>query len=202
MRVVIIGSGQINDYAYLKKQIRKDDYIICADGGYNHAKNMGIVPQLLVGDFDSIRDMPKGIKTLKFPVRKDETDSELALSLAEEQGADEILLLGFTGDRADHMLNNILMLTRYKQAKILDDKNEIFAFLGEVSIKNRKGKTLSIIPINGDITGITTVGLDYPLDNETLYFGKSRGISNVIVSDECIIKSNSTMGIIVINNGE
>ena len=202
MRVVIIGSGQINDYEYLKKQIRKDDYIICADGGYNHAKNMGIVPQLLVGDFDSICDMPKGIKTLKFPVRKDETDSELALSLAEEQGADEILLLGFTGDRADHMLNNILMLTRYRQAKILDDKNEIFAFLGEVSIKNRKGKTLSIIPINGDITGITTEGLDYPLSNETLYFGKSRGVSNVIVSDECIIKSNSTMGIIVINNGE
>ena len=56
MRVVIIGSGQINDYEYLKKQIHKDDYIICADGGYNHAKNMGIVPQLLVGDFDSIRD--------------------------------------------------------------------------------------------------------------------------------------------------
>ncbi|MBQ7573793.1 MAG: thiamine diphosphokinase [Clostridia bacterium] len=202
MRVVIIGSGQINDYAHLKKQIRKDDYIICADGGYNHAKNMGIVPNLLVGDFDSIRDIPKGIKTLKFPVRKDETDSELALSLAEEQGADEILLLGFTGDRADHMLNNILMLTRYAEAKILDDKNEIFAFLGEVSIKNRKGKTLSIIPINGDIIGISTAGLDYPLDNETLYFGKSRGVSNVIVSDDCTIKSESGMGIIVINNGE
>ena len=100
------------------------------------------------------------------------------------------------------MLNNILMLTRYKQAKILDDKNEIFAFLGEVSIKNRKGKTLSILPVDGDLCGITTVGLDYPLSNETLYFGKSRGISNVIVADECIIKSNSGVGIIAINNGE
>ncbi len=202
MRAVIIGNGQIDDYEYIKSKIRDTDHIICADGGYVHAKNMGIVPDILLGDFDSLKDMPKGIKTLRFPVKKDETDSELALSYAKRLNPDSILLVGFTGSRADHTLNNILMLTRYENARIIDSKNEIFAFSGRVEIKNRKGKTLSIIPVGGDIEGIAARGLEYPLNDETLFFCRSRGISNTVVSDDCIIESKSGMGIIVINDGE
>lgn len=202
MRAVILGNGKINDYAKTAEMIRPDDYIICADGGYNHTERLGISADLIIGDFDSIKHLPEGIEKVKYPVRKDLTDGEFALLEAEKRNPERILMFGFCGDRADHMLTNILMLAEHTRASMADEKNEIFALTDKVEINGKCGKTLSIIPIKGDIDGITTEGLEYPLFDESLHFGKSRGVSNVIISDKCVISRKNGIGIIVINDGE
>ena len=76
------------------------------------------------------------------------------------------------------------------------------AIKDSLELKGYKGKTLSIIPVFGNLEGITTCGLEYPLDNETLYFAQSRGNSNVVTDDECKIEVKSGIGLIIINNGE
>ena len=197
MRAVIIGSGEIKDYEKAKSRICAEDYIICADGGYDHAVKMGIKPDILIGDFDSIKRVPEDIEQVQYPTRKDMTDSHIALELAKENGYDEMLLLGFTGDRADHSLTNILLLINYPEAVIADDNNEIRLIKDAVELSGNIGDTLSIIPICGDLTGITTSGLEYPLDNETLYLGDSRGVSNVMTAEKCVITCKGGMGLVI-----
>lgn len=197
MRAVIIGSGEIKDYNKIKSLINDGDCVICADGGYDHAVKMGIAPSLLIGDFDSITSMPNDVETLKYPTKKDMTDSELALTVARERGFFEMLLLGFTGDRLDHAVTNILMLQKFSGAVLRDDNNEICALTDKRVIRGKKGDTVSIIPIGGDLCGITTRGLEYPLNDETLYFGESRGVSNVMESDTAVIECKSGMGVVI-----
>lgn len=194
-RTVIIGGGEIGDCKRVKSYIRNDDYIICADGGYDKAKAMGLNVNLLLGDFDSISKIPEGVEKVQFPVRKDLTDSHIALEYAKE--SDEILLFGFTGDRADHSLTNMLLLDNYPNAVIIDDNNEIRLLKGEIKLEGRIGQTVSVIPINGDLIGVTTKGLDYPLKNETLYFSDSRGVSNVMTDNECEIECKSGTALVI-----
>lgn len=202
MRAIIIGNGKINDYASLKNAIKKDDFVICADGGYIHAQKSGIVPDLIIGDFDSSKMPDNEIEKCIYPKRKDFTDSEICFNYACEKGCDEILMFGMTGTRQDHTLSNMLLLFRKKNSVMIDDNNEIYPLIDSFSVSGKRGKTLSIIPINGDLCGVVTKGLDYPLNNETLYFGESRGNSNVIVADMCEITVKSGKGIIIINSGE
>ena len=82
MRAVIIGNGDIKDYQYIKSKINDNDFIICADGGYNHAEKMGIVPDVLIGDFDSAKNFEKVKDRIEYPKRKDFTDGELAVAYA------------------------------------------------------------------------------------------------------------------------
>lgn len=202
MRAVIIGNGKISSYARLSERIRHDDFVICADGGYIYADNAGIKINLIMGDFDSAPEPDTDTAKLVYPVRKDYTDSEICVKYALEHGYDEILMFGMTGSRMDHTLTNMLLLMQCENACIVDDNNEIYLLRGSFCAKNKKGKTLSIIPIGGDINGIATKGLDYPLRNETLYMGESRGNSNVICDDYCEITTRDGIGFVIINDGE
>ena len=198
MRGIIIGSGNIKDYDYIRSLIKEDDCIICADGGYNHAKKMGLIPSVVIGDMDSITDFDDDVKTIKYPCDKDFTDGELCVKYAKEQGIDEILLLAMTSERLDHTLSNIMMMSAFANSKIVDEANEIYFLRDRLTIENKKGKSLSIIPVNGDMEGITTQGLLYPLHNETLYFGECRGNSNVITEDKCEIRVQKGMSLVVL----
>ena len=197
MRAVIIGSGEIKDYKKAKSRIGAEDYIICADGGYDHAVKMGVKPDILIGDFDSISNIPEDTEKVQYPTRKDMTDSHIALELAREKGYNKMLLLGFTGDRADHSLTNILLLINYPEAVIADDNNEIRLIKDAAELFGSAGDTVSIVPVYGDLEGITTSGLEYPLDNETLYLGDSRGVSNVMTDEKCVIKCRGGMGLVI-----
>lgn len=197
MRAVIIGSGSIKDCGYIKSKIRQDDYIICADGGYDHAAKLGITPDILIGDFDSVSQLPEETEKIKYPARKDFTDGEIAVKYAAEHGFDEILLLGMTGDRADHTLTDMLLLTQCKSGCLIDDNNEIYLLRDRVTLYGKTGDTVSIIPVGGDLEGITTENLEYPLNNETLYFGESRGVSNVMTADKCVITAKKGTGFII-----
>lgn len=187
MRAVIIGNGDIKDYGYIKSKIKDDDFIICADGGYNHASNMGIKPDIVLGDFDSAKGFDKSAETIVYPARKDFTDGEIAVSYAVERGYEDIVFIAFTGDRMDHTLTDIFLLLKCRNGVLIDDNNEIYLLRDTIKICGRKGQTVSIVPVYGDAEGLCTKGLEYPLKDETICFGASRGISNVMLSDECEI---------------
>lgn len=197
MRAVIIGSGHIGDCDYIKSKIAPGDYIICADGGYDHAVRLGLAPDIMIGDFDSVSELPKETEKIKYPARKDFTDGEIAVKYAAENGFDEVLLLGMTGDRADHTITDILLLTQCRSGCLIDDNNEIYLLRDIVEVSGKAGDTLSIVPVGGDVKGITTQNLEYPLNDETLYFGESRGVSNVMTADRCVIRAKSGIGLII-----
>lgn len=201
MRAVVIGNGDINDYEYISSLIRNDDTIICADGGLRHAEAMGLITNVAIGDFDSYKSDIK-VKKFVYPERKDYTDGELAVQYAIDNGYDEIMLLGMTGKRLDHTLTDLLLLSKYENSYLIDDYNEVHIVSSKLVLRDKKGKTLSIIPVLSDLKGITTQGLEYPLHDETLFFGESRGNSNVVTDDTCIIEVRSGMGIVIINNGD
>lgn len=201
MRAVIIGNGSICDYSYIKSKLRGDDFFICADGGLKHIAELGIKPDIAIGDFDS-SEKCDSVKTYVYPEDKDFTDGELAVDYALQSGYDEILLIAMTGTRLDHTMTNIFQLAKSKGISLIDDKNEIHIVRDTLEIESKKGKTLSIIPVFSDLEGITSTGLLYPLKDETLCFGKGRGNSNVITDDKCIISVKSGMGVVIITDGE
>ncbi|MDY3928237.1 MAG: thiamine diphosphokinase [Clostridia bacterium] len=201
MRAVIIGNGSMNDYGYIKGKINKSDYIICADGGYKHCKALGIKPAVLIGDMDSIGDNDYDGEIINLPIRKDFTDSEVCIKFILLKDFEEILMFGFIGTRMDHTVTNILLLKQIaeagKKAHIIDEHNDIMIAGTENIIYGKKGDLISIIPVSGNLCGVTTNGLSYPLSDETLVLGESRGVSNFMTSNKCQININSGMGIIV-----
>ena len=160
MRAVIITGGSIQNYPAIKQYIQPNDYIICADSGYDHAVKMEITPNLLVGDMDSIHaDLPtENIRI--FPAKKDDTDTEIAISAALKQGCDDILILGGIGSRMDHTLANILFLKQLHDqkisAKIVNENNEIRLMGSQenITLQGHPGDLLSLIPIT-DCIGVT-----------------------------------------------
>ena len=123
---------------------------------------------------------------------KDKTDSELALDYVVKKGFKNILIFGALGKRLDHFLSNLYLLanTKYEDInlKIINQNQEIFLIKGKKIIKAKKGDLLSLIPLKEDCLGIYTKGLLYKLNNEALYFSKSRGVSNVFTSSKAEIK--------------
>jgi thiamine pyrophosphokinase len=176
-----------------------DDVCIAADGGALHTLALGLTPDVVIGDFDSIeageleRLETSGAKIVRYPTRKDYTDLELALLHARDKGAKRILVLAALGNRWDQTLANLLMPASDSFSKVdirlLDGPQEIFLVrTGQsVRVRGQPGDTLSLIPLYGDAHGITTRGLEYPLHEEGLYFGSTRGISNVLSANEAEI---------------
>lgn len=201
MRAVIIGNGDIDDYAYIREQLMPDDYIICADGGLNHVAKLGIEADIAIGDFDSA-EPPEGVECIRYSADKDFTDGELAVMYAIERDFDKILMLAMTSGRLDHTLTNIMLLSKDNRLCLIDGKNEIYAVRDSLRICGRKGKTLSIIPVFSDLCGIYSEGLLYPLRNDKLEFAKGRGNSNVVVDDICTISVTDGIGVVIITDGE
>ena len=204
MRAVIIGNGSVSSYEEIKKYIGKDDFVICADGGIRHAIKMGVRPNLVIGDFDSSNPDAAAVdaERIQYPTRKDYTDGELCVKYAAEHGYDDVLMIGMIGTRIDHTINNLLMLSQCKNGMAVNEKNEIYYLKDSLELNNKNGKTLSIIPLKGDMKGITTKGLEYALNDGDLFFGESKGNSNEIISDECKITVKSGEGLVIVNDGE
>lgn len=201
MRAVIIGNGEIRDYTYIKSFLRTDDFIICADGGLRHAKGLGVNADIAIGDFDSY-EKSDDIESITFPSHKNLTDGEIAVDYAIENGYSEILLLAMTGSRLDHTFTNIFQLAKQGNITLVDDDNEVYIIKDSITLKGKKGKTMSVIPVFSNLVGVTATGVYYPLDNDTLVFGEGRGNSNVITDDLCTVSVKDGTGIIFINNGD
>ncbi|MCC5911978.1 MAG: thiamine diphosphokinase [Clostridiaceae bacterium] len=188
MDVIIVTNGDIVDLKHIKNTL-KDKYIICADGASKYLRNIEVIPDLLVGDFDSIDDddlswmKNNGVSYEKFPTRKDQTDTELAVEYAIKNKPKTITIIGALGSREDHSLANVMLLYKIVQhdirGSIIDKNNEIYITKNSIHIEGEIGEMLSIIPITPIVSGVTLKGLEYPLMNKTIAMGSTLGISNI-----------------------
>jgi thiamine pyrophosphokinase len=193
MRAVIFVNGEVRDYAALAGWLRPGDYLIGADGGTRHALALGLRPDAVVGDLDSLEPQTvadlaaQGVEIERYPVAKDQTDLELAIERGLAAGADEILLLGALGGRLDQTLANLLILAQ-RQWPVplrLAEGEQLAQVLrgGEcLTLHAAPGATVSAIPLSTVVTGITYTGLAYPLVDATLAIGSTRGVSNVVAA--------------------
>lgn len=188
MRAVIISAGTISDYEYTKGLINDGDFIICADGGLDHCRRMGLWPGLVVGDFDSFSgEMPKGIETIKLKPEKDYSDTHVAVTVALNRGFDRLLMLGCTGTRLDHTISNIGMLEFLrrigKKAVIADGHNYMFALEKRHVVHGWPGMSVSFIPLE-PVTGLSLKGFKYPLNKADIDMYRSIWLSNVLVAED------------------
>ncbi|MDI6616396.1 MAG: thiamine diphosphokinase [Syntrophaceae bacterium] len=201
--VFVVSNGAIRDTGFLADQIiRSDDpVIICTDGAAERMREIGRVPHMIVGDMDSIREETlsyfeeKGSRIVKYPERKDETDTQIALECAFEMAPERIRIFGALGGRIDHALANIALLVMCEErgidAKILDEECEIFVINDSCAIEGRKGGTVSLLPLSSDVRGITLNGFEYPLTSATMEVGVPYGISNRLIGTRGTISVES-----------
>lgn len=197
MEVTIVTNGQIKDMEFLQDIIQNTNYIICADGAAEYLRYLNTCPNILVGDLDSINEETLNwinenkVKVERFPVKKDMTDTELAVEFALKQNPSRIVIVGATGSRLDHSLSNIMLLYKINgmgiDAAIVDELNYVAITKGLLKLNCEIGQTLSLIPIGGDAEGVSIEGLEYPLINSRIKMGSSLGISNKSIKDEVII---------------
>jgi len=201
MRWVILGNGPLADYAYARQLLHTNDRVICCDGGIRHAYALGVMPTVVLGDFDSVDPALAayyrcaGVVFETFPVEKDYTDMELAVKHAMDSGARELLILGGLGARLDHTLANmqllLLALDSGVAATLADERNAVRVMSGEMVIEGPMGSLVSLVPADGVVTGVVTEGLYYPLRSETLKPGQSRGVSNVMIGERAVVRASS-----------
>lgn len=199
MRAVVFANGVLNQPETVKAMILPDDLLIAADGGTRNCWRLGLNPAVVIGDFDSLTEQDlatleaAGTQILRYPTRKDYTDLELAIMYAQEQGAQEVLVLAALGARWDQTLANLLLpaagFLGSLRVSLVDGSQEILLSRGgqRLEVRGQPGDTVSLIPLGGDAQGVTTFELEYPLRNETLLFGGTRGISNVMISQSAAV---------------
>ena len=192
-RCVIVGAGEILSYEKAKKLIKKDDYIISADGGYDHLKKMGITPNLAIGDFDSSKNIPKDTETIVLKAEKDVTDTFFASEIAIEKGFKEIVYLGMLGGRLDHSFANIqtlnFLLDNSVKGHIYGDKTYITAIRNSsVVLSPQLNKYLSLFPTGEKAEGVYIKNTKYKLDNYTLKNNYPIGISNEFTNNDTYIE--------------
>jgi thiamine pyrophosphokinase len=194
VRAIVLGNGQVGDQVALARRLSDwgDALIVAADGGARLANALGLRVDALIGDQDSLNPshlealQASGVHLETHPTSKDETDLELALLYAVERGATHILIVGALGGRLDMTIGNVLLLALPQlvglDVRLIEGEQTAWLIRDEATIYGQPGGTLSLIPLGGDVLGIRTQGLEYPLDDEPLHFGAARGLSNVLTA--------------------
>jgi len=201
MRGFILGGADIFDYSFCSKYL-SDSFIVCCDAGMKHALKLGITPDIIVGDFDSVNKETfeffekSDVKIKKFPCKKDETDMALGIEEAIDNGCDELVIAGGIGSRMDHTVANMQLLynlnKRGIKAIIVNENNEIQLISNKITLNGRTGDVVSLIPMTEKVTGVTTDGLEYPLNNAEISFGdKVMAVSNAMAKDNAEISIKS-----------
>lgn len=198
-RAFIYAAGEYTgDDIKLYKRIKtkEEDLIICADGGYNSLCFTGIVPDVIIGDFDSIKvTVPKEIPTIRYPKDKDKTDLELCIDYALEQECDTVFILGALGGRIDHTMGSLCALKyameKNVDAMILTGKSRIYLVDSEIEIPRERFDHVSLIPYTETVTGVYTLGLKYELNGRDLTKSSSLSISNEFYNNTAKIKIQS-----------
>ncbi len=199
MKCVIFANGDFSLPPNPDTPWQQAELIIATDGGARHCHLLHITPHLLIGDMDSIPPWllrhltEQGSEIHRFPAHKDKIDLELAVELAVGRGAQDILIFGALGGRWDMSIAAIMLLTAPASAGISltlrDGSTDIRRVHGgeHLTIHGAPGDTLSLIPLAGPVRGATLSGLDYPLTDEDIPAGSTRGISNVLTQSQARI---------------
>jgi len=204
-KCAIITSYVEGDVSYFINNFNPD-FIICADGGYNHAERFGIKPDLLIGDFDSISVTSESeTEKITYPAEKDDTDTGICLQTAIDKGFTDILIIGGLGGRLDHTISNIELITgkiHLADHIMIRDKSNACTVIRNSSITIPKGtsKYVSVFSMTEKSTGVSEKGVKYPLNNVALPFGSTLGTSNEIVDEYAVISVNDGILLIVFSD--
>lgn len=190
--IIVVTGGDPVDHQHLQG-IEREAFVIAADSGIEHAHSLGLHIDLCVGDFDSVsaveleRAAAAGARVERHASAKDATDLELALDAAMSRCPRRIRVLGGDGGRLDHLLANVALIASPRFSNV-----ELLAHMGgalitvvrtETELRGRAGEFVSLVPVHGTALGVTTEGLRYPLHDEPLEAGTSRGVSNELLGD-------------------
>jgi len=190
---------------YLKK--RKEELLVVVDGALEVTHKLGIKPDFIVGDFDTVNQelLPFYGKDiiLRHPPEKDQTDTELAIETALHAGCDNLVFFGATGSRLDHSLGNIFLLeSLLKQgirAEILNENNRLYLRNQSFTLhrNNTRGEFLSLLPLSETVEEVTLTGFKYPVEKLTFYRERTLGISNEITEEEARVEFSEGTFIVV-----
>jgi thiamine pyrophosphokinase len=207
MKVTIIANG---DFSQSEIDLSQSEMLIAVDGGGSRCLELGISPDIVIGDFDSLNDKDLSnlelmkVRLIRFSSDKDETDLELALNYAQEHNASEIYLYGILGGRWDMTISNLMLLASSRFAgikfQVTDSKNKMFILRGgeSLDINGQVGDIVSVIPLNGDCQGLTNNGLLWPLVKAVLPFGTPRGVSNQMLGERAKIELDKGIALVTL----
>lgn len=201
MHIVVFTGGILRDGKFVRRSLQAADMVIAADSGAKTALDFQTTPEVVIGDFDSLDKKTrtllesKGCRFVVYGQEKDETDTELALQYALDNGATTISLLGgIEGDRIDHILANIFLLTATDvPIHCINGSTDAWVEQGpsNVTVTGQRGDLLSLLPLSAEVTAVTTGGLQYALRSEPLLSNKTRGISNVLSGEKATVRFRS-----------
>ncbi len=181
-RCVIVGGADIADYEKISRILRPDDFKIFCDSGLKHAAPLSVMPDLIVGDFDSYENPDLPVETIVLPCEKDDTDTVYAAKEAVKRGFSDFLFIGTIGGRIDHTLGNLsILLMLHEQGKnavMLDDYSEITVAGRETSFVDGSFSYFSLLCIDGAAKGVNIVNAKYPLNDAKITSNYPYGISN------------------------
>ena len=209
--IVLTGGDPVE--AELADGLPLDAYVVAADSGLGHAKTLGLAVDVLIGDMDSVdpqdaeRAERAGTVIQRHPVDKDATDLELALCHVAEAGYRTVIVLGGRGgSRLDHFLGNALAIAA-PQFRDLDIEWRVADTLLRVVrtstvVTGSPGDIVSLLPLGGAATGVTTSGLRWALDRETLSPGTTRGISNELTDEQGTVTLDGGTLLVIHHEGQ
>ena len=205
-KALLICNGSMPKQASIAPLLREKPFIVCADGGANKSRRLGIRPDLIIGDFDSITSSTKKYFSRVPSIRlgsQDSTDLEKALDHLLKLDIRNADVLGATGGRPDHMLSNFSILKKYRKKislRFIDPYGTLQIIEGRYKLNLPVGSLISLIPL-GRCDGITTIGLKYALSNETLELGVREGTSNEVLASPVTINVKKGCLLIFIGSG-
>ena len=191
-RFVIIGGSEIRNYELVRSYFRPSDYYVYCDCGLKHQEALGVMPDLIIGDFDSHAKPQDLHNVIVLPVVKDDTDTIFAVKEGLRRGYDDFLLVGAAGGRQDHNLGNIYALLMLKNAGksalMIDDWSEMRIIAAGETVRVKRGwRFFSLLNIAGTARGISITGAKYNLDGGEILPEYQYGISNEVMNDEAVI---------------
>lgn len=210
---VVLSGGESDDS--MVTVVRWSKLVVAADSGVLFLKRHKIVPDIVVGDFDSCsEEIPmelaaRGSAVIKLPRDKDKTDTEMALDLVSERGFSRALVVGaLGGTRVEHELANVFLLEWYarrgldvilvsKASTICGLAGSDYPISGERVLCGFPGDWVSILPVTGEILGVTALGLKFPLKEATLKRGTTLGVSNEMLSSTATLTAARGFALVV-----
>lgn len=185
-----------------------NDGVFCADGGYDRAVFWGIAPDVVIGDFDSAKEIPQGdFEVVRLPREKDDTDLLAAVKLALQRGYRRFRILGALGGRLDHSYGNLSVLAflaAQGATATLEDGETVVQLVGHsdppLVLERQTGRTVSVFPFGTDRCIASYTGLQYPLDHGTLSIEAPLGVSNVVIAERATITIEAGTALVIILN--
>lgn len=199
----LVGAGPFNAECFRARyEAGAFACVVAVDGGFASLEGVGCIPDVAMGDFDSLGYVPQdagaAMEVLEYPTHKDESDMELALRLAQERGFDEVEVYGAIGGRLDHTLANLQLLASFSEAGLhvtaidlveadrpTEATGTALTFLtgpAELTLQPHSGETVSVFSLRDESLDVTETGLVYPLDHVVLTNRTSWGLSNELTN--------------------